>query len=142
MERIIELLERKNQYLEKFYLISEAEFLNFESGDFRNLESFYDCRDKILNIVHHIENELEKLNQQFSDTPKVDSRMTDAAKRALDKKDALVNQILELDLRIISCIENAKSSIIKELRGVRKGRKAMKGYASPTSPTHRFNEEV
>ena len=41
MDRVIDLLQQKNHYLEKFLLMSEAELLNFENKDFGNLESFY-----------------------------------------------------------------------------------------------------
>ena len=142
MERIIELLERKNQYLEKFYVISEAELLNFQSGDFMNLESFYECRDKILNIIRHIDEELDKVNQQFSDQSQVSGGQKVRARRELSLKEGWVNRILELDLQIISCIEAAKSSIIKELQTVRKGRKAVSGYKAESGPSYRLNEEI
>jgi hypothetical protein len=135
-------MERKNHYLEKFLLISEAELLNFEVGDFQNLESFYDCREKILNIVRHVEKQLEKLSHQFGETAVVDGAMRARAKAELDLKDELVNRILEMDLRLISCIEAAKSKIIQELQSIKKGKKVVAGYKAELGPKYTFNEEA
>lgn len=142
MERTLDLLERKNQYLEKFLLIGEAELLNFEVGDFKNLESFYECREKILNIIRRIEKQIEKSSSEFSDQRNIDQRHAARARGQLELKDQIVNEILDLDLRLISCIEAAKSSIIKELRMVKKGKKALSGYKSELGPQYAFNEEV
>ena len=51
MLRIINLLNQKNHFLEKFYSINETELLNFSKGNFDNLEDFYQSRERILSIV-------------------------------------------------------------------------------------------
>lgn len=142
MERIVDLMQQKNNYLEKFLLIGEAESINFEMGDFDNLESFYDCREKILNVIRHIEGKIEKMTHQYAEGAAVDPKVRARAKSELDAKDQLVGQILELDLKLISCIESAKSDIIKQLRTVKQGKKAVSGYRAEMGPEYRFNEEV
>lgn len=54
MLRIIDLLNQKNHFLEKFYTLNENEILNFASGIFDNLESFYQSREKILELIKYI----------------------------------------------------------------------------------------
>jgi hypothetical protein len=44
----------------------------------------------------------------------------------------LVTRILAQDLQVLSLIEQAKSNIIKELRSVQAGKKAVGAYKSPT----------
>ena len=55
MDRVISLLEEKNDYLEKFYAVNEHELINFGAGDFENVEVFYQTRDKILDLVRCID---------------------------------------------------------------------------------------
>lgn len=142
MERVIELLERKNHYLEKFFLISEAELLNFKSDDFDNLESFYACRDKILNIIKHIDDEVEKTNQQFSSHYTITPEQRLQMERVLSRKEEIVNDILALDVEILACIDKTKSTIIRELRGVKKGRQVIEKYHSGQKQRPQMSEEV
>jgi hypothetical protein len=142
MDRVLDLLQKKNHYLEKFLLISEAELINFESGDFNNLQEFYDCRDKILNIVKHIEEELEKTSNQYAGTNELSADIKNKIENEFGKKDRVVSQILALDLKIISCVENEKSAIIKELQDLSRGKKGLEGYRAPNEANHRLNEEV
>ncbi len=53
--KLIELLEEKNHYLAKFVELNETELLNFEDGYFENVESFYQAREKMLDIVRCID---------------------------------------------------------------------------------------
>lgn len=141
MDQVIDLLQKKNHYLEKFLLISEAELINFEAGDFDNLEAFYDCREKILNIVTHIERELENTSAQF-EGERIADGVKDVIVQAMNRKDEIVARILDLDLKLIACIESEKSEIIRELRELSKGRKVLDGYKAPQPADHVLNEEI
>jgi hypothetical protein len=138
MIRIINLLNHKNHFLEKFYSLNENELLNFASNDFSNLESFYQTREKILETIRYIDTEIDELQKQELD-------VTDAQKRevatALAIKEEYVSRILAQDLEILSCIESAKSSIIRELQEIRKARKAVGSYKSRQF-TNRLDEEA
>lgn len=142
MDRILDILEQRNQYLEKFLLIGEAELVNFKANDFDNLESFYDCRERILNIITHLEQKFEMTMQQFTENNILDDDVRNDFKRTIEKKDLLVKGILEQDLRIISCIEEAKSDVIRELRDVKKARHVVSSYRSPDERPAQVNEEV
>ena len=142
MERAIDLLQRKNHFLEKFLLISEAELINFEAGDYENIESFYECREKILNIINHIEKDFEATYAQFSDESAQPASEREKVQRIIEHKEDLVGKILDLDLKILSCVDVAKSEIIKELRSIKSGRKVLKGYRAPEAPRLELNEEI
>lgn len=138
MLRIISLLNHKNHYLEKFYSLNESEILNFAKNDFSNLESFYQDREKILETIRYIDAEIDAAQQE-------NVQITDAHRRevstALAIKEEYVSRILAQDLEILSCIESAKSSIIRELREVRKARKVVGSYKSKTF-NNRLDEEA
>lgn len=139
MERIITLLNEKNHYLEKFYALNEAELVNFAAGDFENLESFYNTRERILDVLKYLDAQLEKEQVQMSENISEANRQF--IRESLHIKDEYVSRIVEQDIQILSCIELMKNSIIRELQDVKKARKAVGGYKSKTFD-QRLNEEV
>jgi hypothetical protein len=139
MIQILNLLNHKNHFLEKFYSLNENELLNFARSDFSGLESFYQTREKILETIRYIDSEIDQLQRD----PGIEA--TDAQKReaatALAIKEEYVNRILAQDLEVLSCIESAKSSIIRELQEIRKARKVVGSYKSRQF-TKRLDEEA
>lgn len=129
MKRITALLNEKNHYLEKFYALNETELKNFLNGDFDTIEAFYNTREKILEIIKYIDNELDKTPVGAEDGTAEDRRHI---KEALNAKDEYVARIIEQDLQVLSCIESAKNSIIHELNDLKKGKRAVSGYRAPT----------
>jgi len=139
MLRIITLLDQKNHYLEKFYSVNETEILNFTKGVFDNLEDFYQTREKILEMIKYLDGELEQVQKCQDIVSSDEDRRHVMASLAI--KDEYVNRILAQDLEILSCIESAKSSIIRELQDIRKNKKAVGSYKSKTF-NRRLDEEA
>ena len=132
MKRIIALMNEKNHYLEKFYALNEKELLNFMKEDFGNLEGFYETREKILEIIKYLDSQVELSHNRDPRMAETSTaRDKKAVLEALAIKDEYVGRILEQDLQVLSCIESAKNSIIRELQEIRKGKKAVSGYRSP-----------
>lgn len=129
MSRIITLINQKNHYLEKFYSANESELLNFVAGDFSNLESFYQSREKILEMIKYIDGQIEAASAEGNELSAAERK---EVSEGLAIKDEYVNRILGQDLEILATIEDAKSSIIRELQDVRKTRKAVGSYRSRT----------
>lgn len=142
MTRIITLLNEKNHYLEKFYSLNETEMGGFMEGNFERLEMFYETRERILETIKYIDSQIEASHRQDTmifETASPDQRRR--AREAMAIKDEYVARIVEQDLQVLACIESAKNTIIKELQELKKGRKAVAGYKSPTF-TKRLNEEA
>lgn len=138
MLRIIDLLNHKNHYLEKFYSLNETEILNFSKSDFAHLEDFYQEREKILETIRYIDAQIDTEQTQIFEVSANDKR---ALTEALAIKEEYVSRILAQDLEILSCIESAKSTIIRELQDIRKARKAVGSYKSK-SFYNRLDEEA
>src|SRR5690606_19375319 len=114
MLRIITLLNEKNHYLEKFYSLNETELKNFLDGRFETLESFYESREKILEIIKYIDAQIDK--ERIKDPHSTISEdHKNQVRRSLLMKDQFVEKILQQDLQILSCIEATKNNMIKEL---------------------------
>ncbi len=140
MTRIITLLNEKNHYLEKFYSLNERELKNFLVSNFDGLEVFYQSREKILEIIKYIDSQIDAERMKDNNVA-VAEKYRGEIKQALSAKDQYVERILEQDLEILSCIEAAKNEIIKELKSVRHGRKAVGGYKTKTR-NGRLDEEA
>ena len=129
MIRIVNLLEEKNQYLEKFYKINEKELIELADGRHDNIENFYAARDGILKMIEKIDSLIDeqiKLNE--IDINAASGLLKKRIIKSLAYKNEIVNLVLSQDLQIISYIEQAKTELIEELSGVRKEKQAMKAY--------------
>lgn len=129
MLRIIELINHKNHYLEKFYSLNESELLNFVKGDFDNLEKFYQTREKILENIRYIDNQID-INKIDDTAINIENKR--GLREALAIKDEYVNRILAQDLEVLECIESTKSAIIRELQEVQHNKKAVSSYKLKT----------
>jgi hypothetical protein len=128
MKSITELLEEKNQYLEKFFRINEEELEKFVCGEFENLERFYASREGLLALIKKVDEIIERSGEGPVDPSTVSPQFKKQILDSLQYKNDLVNRILEQDLRILSAIEKEKSSIIKELTQVRAAKKVIGSY--------------
>lgn len=128
MNRLITLYYEKNHYLEKFYSCGEIELKNFLNGEFQNLDTFYETREKILEMIRYVDSQVEKSFEKIhlNDPDKRE------LKKALDIKDEYVQRIMEQDLEILSCIEQFKSSLIIEMQNLQRGKKVVSRYKMPS----------
>ena len=131
MSRVVQLLNEKNHFLEKFYSLNEKQISLLESGQFDEIEKFYNQREDLLKILKYVDSEIFKshmdhkdMNGSFSEEQKQEIR------DALRVKETYVKKILEQDLIVLSLIDEAKSQIIRELQDIQKTRKALSGYKS------------
>lgn len=138
MHRILDLLNHKNHYLEKFYSVNERELLNFYRSDFGQLENFYQEREKILQTIRYIDDQIDSAQNKSLDIQPEAKR---EIQTALAIKEEYVNRILAQDLEVLACIESAKSSIIRELQEIQKNKKAVGSYKSKTF-YNRLDEEA
>jgi hypothetical protein len=135
MDTIINLLNDKNFHLHKFQQLNEGELLNFADGNFDNLEVFYQSRETILDLIRCIDRLIDQASAAVADPAGISSQHKQEMIRAMASKNDLVTQILAQDLQILAVIEQTKSDIIKELRTVQAGKKAVGAYKSGDAPS-------
>lgn len=119
--------------MEKFYTLNEEELVRFLEGHFENLEKFYESRDCLLELVHKIDKKIEKINQNCFEVSVVSDQQKREVLEAMSFKNDIVQRILAQDLQILSCIEEEKSRIIKDLKETKTVRKAIGAYKSGIS---------
>jgi hypothetical protein len=129
MIRLIQYLNEKNHFLEKFYALNEMQITRLEAGMFEELETFYNQREDLLKIIKYVDVQIHKAHRVHIDTTGAFTEDEKAEIReSLRTKEAYVKRILEQDLKVLDMIDDAKSNIIKELKGIQNTRKALAGY--------------
>lgn len=139
MTRIIDLLNHKNHYLEKFYSLNEDQLMSLAKSDFATLEEFYQGRESILEAIRYIDAEID-IAQNTEVMAPTDTERREAT-TCLAIKEEYVSRILAQDLEILACIEAEKSTIIRELQDAKKSKKAVSSYKSKPT-TSRLDEEA
>jgi hypothetical protein len=140
MQRIVELLNEKNQHLQAFHQLNSEEMSKFEGGNFETLEKFYNSREALLEMIRAIDSMVDEAQSAIDPLMPIETDFKRHVLKALDEKNDLVTQILVQDLQILSAIETAKSNIIRELSQVRSNRKAVGAYKS-NEPVNQLDEE-
>lgn len=130
MSEIVQLLEEKNQHLERFFNLNADEIVNMDESNFENLDNFYGSRDCILNMINHVDKRIEDINRGLLTPDELTQNEKKSVLKELDRKNDLVQQILAQDLQILSLIESEKSEIIRELKKTSTIKKAFSSYKS------------
>ncbi len=141
MERIVDLLEEKNQHLQAFKDLNHEELKNFSTGSFENLERFYNSREALLEMIRFVDVSIDDMQVGMETKVSIQDQYKRDILKALNSKNDLVTEILGQDLQILSLIESAKSNIIRELSQVRSTRKVVSAYKSKNADST-FDEEV
>ncbi len=128
MKRLLDLMDQKNHFLEKFYTVNETHLEQFLRNRFEQINEFYDARENILEILKYIDQEIQVVSNATTEESMLGIQKL---KECLSLKDTFVQKILEQDIDILSCIEAAKNSIIAELKEVRNGKKVISAYKVP-----------
>lgn len=102
----------------------------FEEGDFSRIEYFYKSRDNILDMISHLEEQLDDKLGILESDKNLPKELKNQIRTELDFKDSVITEILDQDLEILSKIDSAKSKIIRELQEVAKTKNAIGGYHS------------
>lgn len=139
-QKLVELLDEKNQYLEKFFELNETELHNFADGMFDNVETFYQSREKILDIVRCIDALVDEEVTSISEAA-VTSSVRAEIQDLMGHKDRLAKQILAQDLKVLAAIEDEKSNIIRELKSTKQSRKVVNAYHSGQT-SRQIDDEV
>lgn len=132
VQKILKLLEEKNHYLEKFCTLNKMEIENLESRNYENIDTFYQTREKILDLIQYLDKKIESDQCNGLSQTSISDIEKKSIRKTLQIKEKLAAQIVDSDLKILSLIEHAKTNLIQELQDIKKNRKAITGYKSPT----------
>lgn len=108
---MIDMLKKKNFYLELFESINGEELNRIKQGDLNNLESFYYDREILLNAMDKIDKQLNQYKlEQFDDVSENSKRKIISL---LKNKKQFIYTILKQDMQIHDTL-SASTSLQKE----------------------------
>ncbi len=116
MEQIINYLDLKNKYLEKFYSVSKKFLESHIDTKWLEIEFFVDNRERILNIIHYFDQKVASLFKAPEVWGKDLSAYRPRVKELFAEREKLAKKIVDLDLALISAIDEMKSETITELK--------------------------
>ena len=129
--RLVQLLNEKNHFLEKFCSLNENQINKLQQGMFDDIERFYNQREDLLKILKYVDSEINKSHMTYKDASGAfDAVQKKEIKECLHIKEMYVKKILDQDLEVLGLIDEAKSQIIRELQDIKKASRALSGYKS------------
>lgn len=132
--RLIQLFEKKNHYLEKFFALNELQLKLLQSGEIGTLDEFYLKREKILEIINYIDSQASEFYQDHGNQEAIKLNQK-AINKLLFIKDEYVHHILEQDLNILEIIDRIKSNLLTEITDIKSNRVALGKYHTQNRQT-------
>lgn len=116
MEDVLQYLEMKNHYYEKFFSITKAFLEQINRNDWDDLEFFVDNRERILSIIRSFDFQISKAMEQRLVSDEETDKYREGVKLIMEKRSQIAAKIVALDLEVISRIDDYKTDTIKELK--------------------------
>lgn len=138
MDRILELLERKNLCYRNFHRLCNDYIDEITLGSTEGLDGFLKKRQSLLDVLEQIEGEINKEIEVLRATRGeleaiVSPAQRDRIKTLWDEKDSHLKNIMALDKRILLQVERFKDDALQKLQSIQIGRKTLGSYKSPMS---------
>lgn len=132
---VLALLRSKNRCLEKFRDLSRDFLIDCARKDeFSKIQLFQEKRDSTLKAMDLYDRKVTEAVEFISARERT-PELADAVRSELARKDAFVQEILALDLEIISRIEDAKNRLLHEFAASRKSKESLSKFKSKWIPS-------
>jgi len=116
---VLTLLRSKNRCLGRFLEIS-VDFLNtVDQEKLDGLTEFQNQREATLKAIGLYDRKISEVVTLLSPDQK-SPELVESVKQELNKKERIIHEILDTDLKIISIIEDTKNKILQEISSTRK----------------------
>ncbi len=136
MNRIIQLFKERNHYLDKFIDLNACELQRFNSGNFEDVEVFYETRDRLLNLLKCLEDLIELEYETIKNKAiEVNGALKQDIRYLLGQKEEKIQLIVEQDIELISLVDQEKTKIYHTMKTIKKGRKVISAYKSKNEGT-------
>lgn len=116
MDDVLQYLEMKNHYYEKFFALSKKFLDQISKNQWDDLEYFVDNRERILSIIRSFDFQISKSMEGRNVSDSEASKYKENVEALLGKRTELAAKIVALDLELISKIDEYKSDTIKDLK--------------------------
>ena len=116
MEDVLEYLEMKNHYYEKFFSITKSFLEQINRNQWDDLEFFVDNRERILSIIRSFDFQISRAMDSKSVSEEETEKYRLEVKVIMQKRSEIAAKIVAIDLEVIARIDDYKSDTIRELK--------------------------
>lgn len=135
MEEILQYLEMKNHYYQKFYTVTQKFLDKISRNEWEQTEFFVESRDRILSIIRSFDLKISRciseMEKNLDPTPVEKALLS----KISEQKKSLGEKILEIDLRLITAIDDYKTETIKELQRTVKAQQQIDAFERTHQPS-------
>lgn len=130
---LLQVINGKNRALKRFLDISTAFLGSAERGDLSGLQGFQNRRDAVIRALDLYDHRISRGVSSLVPEDRTE-RLVREVREALERKDALIHEILAVDLKIISLIDREKNEILRQIATNRKQRDTLSKFKSAWMP--------
>lgn len=142
MEEVIQYLEMKNNYYEKFFDISLKFLGETKNNHWDNLKFFVENRERLLNIIRSLDQKIARaFNKSTNNEDEINS-YRDTLRKLFDKKKELGEKIISIDLQLISKIDSMKTHTIKQLKTTLETHQQIDSFERSSNTKRRRNKDA
>jgi|LakMenE01Jun11ns_1017448.scaffolds.fasta_scaffold9824672_1 ClpP class serine protease len=137
MEEVLQYLEMKNHYYEKFYSITQKFLDHIARNDWKDMEFFVDSRERILNIIRSFDAKISKAVETSQKKKSFSDEERSLMSKMMAKRKVLADKIVDLDLQVIAAIDDYKNETIRELKKTVEVQQQMDSFEKNSAPNPR-----
>jgi hypothetical protein len=108
------IIQSKNQCLQKFLLGTEKFLELYDLGSSPDINELHQFRESMIKTIHIYDKKVGKLINDLQPTEKT-SQLIETVRALVHEQDNLIQAILLVDKKIIQRIEEEKEQLLKEL---------------------------
>lgn len=142
MEDVIQYLKMKNKYYEKFFSISTKFLEETNSDRWDNLQFFVENRERLLNIIRSLDQKIARAFKECSANETELDSYRDSLKKLFDRKKYLGDQIISIDLQLISKIDSMKTKTIQKLKSTLQTNQVLDSFERSSAHTKKRHSKV
>lgn len=124
-----DLQNEKRHFLLEFANLNRTALQQFSQGQFQFIDSFYEGRENLLNILNYIE---QKIHDQKQCMDKTEKQSLNFKREELPSSEIdnlpIINEILALDEKIQQHIKQEKDHLFNEIQSIGKNKKNFVNY--------------
>lgn len=138
MQDVIEYLEMKNHYYEKFYSVTTKLLDAASQNQWKDLNFFVDSRERILSILRSFDVKIEQAMSKYRDNDRTLEAYRLKVKSLFQKRSEWAQRIVNQDLKLISAIDDFKTETIRELKTTLSTQQHLDSFNSNTPSPRKF----
>lgn len=136
IKELVDYLELKNKYYEKFLKITTDFTEQTEQNNWKNLSFFIENRERLLNIIQYFDCKIEVISETIQKDKKTIDEHKAMVHKLLKTRDTLGKRILDLDLALMTKIEKMKSKTIRDLKSALETMQQIQTFSQPKPISH------